>query len=134
MKKITYIFICGFIGAVFRSLIYKIPFLHQELPYNTLIVNLIGSFGLSLIVFLALREIKMGKELHTGITTGFLGAFTTFSTFSKDIFTMFERGSVTHAFTYVIISITGGLICVFLGFITSDIISNFICKTKEARR
>lgn len=116
MKKLIYIFSCGFLGAYLRSIVYKLDFLNVNMPYNTLTVNLIGAFLLSFVLFLTLKEIKLGEELHTGITTGFLGAFTTFSTLSKDMFNMIETGHIINALIYISISLIGGYICVYLGY------------------
>ena len=117
MKKFIYIFVCGFLGAFTRSCIYKIDFLNLSFPYSTVIVNLLGAFLLSCLTFLALKDIKLNKELHLGLTTGFLGAFTTFSTLSKDVFMMIENGNLIPAMTYISISLIGGYLCVYLGYV-----------------
>lgn len=71
-------------------------------PYATLCVNILGSFIMgTLITYLALRGDVSQTRLLPFLVTGFLGGFTTFSAFSLDAFTLFERGKVGLAALYV---------------------------------
>lgn len=124
MKRLIYIFMGGFCGALLRNLFFNISFLtsSQVMPLNTIIVNLIGCFLLSFIVHLAEKSIKMSDTLHTAITTGFLGAFTTFSTFSKNLGDLINSSNFLEAGIYIVISLLGGLFLVYLGYICSNIV------------
>ncbi|WP_424940901.1 fluoride efflux transporter CrcB [Aliiroseovarius sp. S253] len=69
-------------------------------PAGTMIVNVLGSFLIGVIVvLLARKEISHMSPL---LMTGFLGGFTTFSAYSLEAFTLFERGQIGSAAVYVI--------------------------------
>lgn len=84
-------------------------------PYGTLAVNLIGCLLLGGIAEYSLVRLTVPPEWRIGITTGFFGAFTTFSTFSWETVRMFEDGEWMRAAVYVLASVAGGLVCVFFG-------------------
>ena len=92
MKKHIYISIFGFIGAILRMYIKNsnVHILNNIMPYKTLIINVGGSFILSLILTLALI-LEFDENLRIGVGTGFCGAFTTFSTFCKEITTLVKE-------------------------------------------
>lgn len=69
-------------------------------PAGTMIVNVLGSFLIGVIVvFLARKDVTHMSPL---LMTGFLGGFTTFSAYSLEAYTLFERGQVGSAAIYVI--------------------------------
>lgn len=85
-------------------------------PWHTLIVNLVGSFLLGFAVsYLQSRKI-FSQAFISGIGTGFIGTFTTFSTFSMETIQLLEAGHVALAMTYGIISAVAGLVLAFYGF------------------
>lgn len=75
------------------------------LPLGTLFVNVVGSFILGVFVEISALVWSPSPELRAMIVVGVLGAFTTFSTFSLDVVTLFSRGDHTQAFVYVISSV-----------------------------
>jgi CrcB protein len=82
-------------------------------PYGTLAVNVVGSLAMGLIAeYFALRgDLPQGARLF--LTTGILGGFTTFSTFSLDSISLWERGQTMIAAAYVAASLVlslGGLV------------------------
>jgi len=82
-------------------------------PLAIITVNILGSF---LMGFLVVMAAKRGFEhLNLLILTGFLGGFTTFSAFSLETVTLFERGQVMAALAYVAISVLGSVIALALG-------------------
>ncbi|QDP41021.1 fluoride efflux transporter CrcB [Radiobacillus deserti] len=83
-------------------------------PFATLLVNLVGCFLLP-IASNHPRLQRLSAPYRVAIGTGFLGSFTTFSTFSVDTWQLFQAHPIT-AFGYVFISVFGGLACAFLGF------------------
>jgi CrcB protein len=91
----------GALGSVLRYLTNfgVMRLIGPGFPYGTLIVNIAGSFAMgALVVFLAHKD---ATRLAPLLMTGLLGGFTTFSAFSLDTATMWERGQPGLALTYV---------------------------------
>jgi len=84
-------------------------------PSGTLVVNLIGCFLLGGIAEYALLHLSIPPDWRVGITVGFFGAFTTFSTFSWETARMLQDGQWRAATVYVLTSVIGGLVGVFFG-------------------
>lgn len=84
-------------------------------PFGTLIINLSGSFLLGWISnhFVILK--KLPPQLLTGLTTGVIGSYTTFSTFCLEAIQLMEAGKYFLSFAYIVISLLGGLIFVRIG-------------------
>ncbi|NIA72119.1 fluoride efflux transporter CrcB [Pelagibius litoralis] len=74
-------------------------------PLGTLSVNVLGSFVMGLLVEVMAITWSPSAELRALLTIGFLGAFTTFSTFSLEAFLLYERGAVFQAAGYVAASV-----------------------------
>jgi CrcB protein len=70
-------------------------------PAGTLAVNVAGSFAMGVLFVLLTREGRLSPLLMTGV----LGGFTTFSAFSLDAFTLWDRGAWTAAAAYVVLSV-----------------------------
>lgn len=87
----------------------------ETFPWGTLMVNLVGSLLLGL-VFRFLEGIAATAELRGLLTIGFLGAFTTFSTFSFETVSILQDGEWGRAAAYAIGSVFLGLVGVFAGF------------------
>ncbi|MFZ1467786.1 MAG: fluoride efflux transporter CrcB [Paracoccaceae bacterium] len=81
-------------------------------PISTLIVNVLGSFLMGLLV-VVLAE-KSGTRLAPFLMTGILGGFTTFSAFSLDSLTLYQRGDTALAAAYVLASVLLSLAAMFL--------------------
>ena len=84
-------------------------------PWGTVTVNLLGSLALGLLIGGLAHGLHLSQEVRGLIVVGFLGAFTTFSTFSLDTVTLIERGSWTPALGYVFGSVVVGIIFFFAG-------------------
>ncbi len=84
-------------------------------PSGTLLVNLIGCFLLGVIAQYALTHLTISPDWRIGITVGFFGAFTTFSTFSYETVRMLQDGDWMRAATYLLASVVGGLLAAFGG-------------------
>ncbi|MER2106511.1 MAG: fluoride efflux transporter CrcB [Solibacillus sp.] len=112
-----YVGIGGAIGAVLRVMISAaIPF-NGAFPFATLCVNLLGCFLLGL--FLTSTTIIRNVHLKLALTTGVLGSFTTFSTFSYETLQLLQQGAFGYALIYISCSVMGGLICSAIGFSTA---------------
>ena len=112
MQISTYLWIGvgGFIGAVARYGINTWLSVHwgAAFPYGTLFVNLSGSFALCLIIAMLSKGMDMSPYLRLALTVGFLGSYTTFSTFSADALLLFESGYTVRGLGYVLGSVAGG--------------------------
>lgn len=117
MKK--YIFLtCGsIIGAIARYLIegIKIPGYHETFPLNTLFINITGAFLIAFILTIGLEIWAFDPDLRLGLTTGLMGAYTTFSTMCKEASTLLFEGDYISAISYLTASIALGLGAVYLG-------------------
>jgi CrcB protein len=89
-------------------------------PAGTLAVNLIGCFALGWFSRWALNTGRVPPRVHTAISTGLIGSFTTFSTFSVEMIRLFRQGLWGSAFGYAGLSLIGGLALVWLGTAVAD--------------
>lgn len=92
--------------------------LGRSFPYGTITVNVIGAYLIGLIMELGLRSTMIPDTLRVGLTVGFLGGLTTFSTFSYETFTMMEDGQFVAAFINVLASVVLCLLFTWLGIVT----------------
>jgi len=115
----TYLSIAGFgvLGCWSRyamtNLVQNV--LGRGFPYATLMINVLGSFIMGFLFVVTLERLTVPGTLRTGILTGFLGAFTTFSTFSMESNLLIEQGEIFKAALYVLLSVTVGLMAAFAG-------------------
>ncbi|ESQ14971.1 MAG: camphor resistance protein CrcB [Thiohalocapsa sp. PB-PSB1] len=111
----------GAVGAVTRFLVstgvYRL--LGREFPWGTLAVNVLGSFVMGLLFMLLLERSLMAAELRAAILVGFLGSFTTFSTFSLETLTLVEQGEALRALLNVGISVLLCLVACWAGIIAA---------------
>lgn len=85
-------------------------------PYGTLLVNVVGSFLMGVLVVVLAQ--KGGTKLAPFLMTGLLGGFTTFSAFSLDAFTLWERGQTALAGAYVAGSVVLSIMALVVGILT----------------
>lgn len=109
----------GALGAMarfsFASAVFK--WAGKDYPYGTLSVNLIGSFAIGS-AYIWLEEHGYGGDAHRHlIMVGFLGAFTTFSTFSLESLTLLQQGRTLAFLTYIALSLVGCMLATALGMI-----------------
>lgn len=94
----------------------------SSFPYGTLSVNLLGCFFLGVIGKFALNHAAISPDLRVGLTAGFFGAFTTFSTFSWEAIHLLEDGEWTRGLFYVVASVLLGLAGMLAGLRLGDAI------------
>ncbi len=92
--------------------------LGRTFPYGTLVVNIIGAYLIGLVMELGLRSTAIPDTLRLGLTVGFLGGLTTFSTFSYETFALLEDGQFLTAFINILASVAVCLFCTWLGIVT----------------
>jgi len=107
----------GFIGAVLRAYMVGVINHHipHNLPYGTLGVNVIGSFILGMLFFI-FTQISISPLLKSLLTTGMLGAFTTYSTFAFETFLLFQGGSFFLAGANIILNVSLTISFAALGY------------------
>jgi CrcB protein len=86
-----------------------------DFPYATMSINVGGSFLMGFLFFATLERLTVSPELRTGILTGFLGGYTTFSTFEMEILLLAEQGAPIKAALYVLLSVFLGFAAAFFG-------------------
>ena len=92
--------------------------LGRAFPYGTFAVNVIGAYFIGLIMELSMRSTTIPDTLRMGLTVGFMGGLTTFSTFSYETFKLLEDGQFTVAFANVLASVAVCLLFTWLGIVT----------------
>ena len=85
------------------------------IPLGTLLANLIGGYMIGLVVSLFAFWPELGAHARLLVITGFLGALTTFSTFSAEVVSLLQQGRVLMAFLAVSVHVCGSLMMTFLG-------------------
>lgn len=95
----------GAIGAVCRYLtgVAAVRIMGHGFPWGTIVVNVVGSFLMGVLVVVLAK--KGGTHMAPLLTVGLLGGFTTFSSFSLDVLTIYERGQVGLAAGYALASV-----------------------------
>lgn len=83
-------------------------------PYGTMIVNILGSFLMGIFIAKFSHITSIPHEIRHLCMTGFLGAFTTFSTFSLDFVTLWGRGELVQAGLYLLLSVILSISALFL--------------------
>jgi CrcB protein len=84
-------------------------------PFGTFIVNVVGSFAMGLLAGFFVYRAGVPQHVRLFLTTGILGGFTTFSTFSLDAALLIERHQFGVAFGYIVGSVAAGLAALFFG-------------------
>jgi CrcB protein len=87
-------------------------------PLGTFVVNLLGSFLIGLLYIILMEKLSVADQWRPVIITGFLGAMTTFSTFSLDALLLFQQGQYNTALFYVLSSV---MICIFAAYMGMQI-------------
>ncbi len=120
MGQIFAIALGGASGAILRFLVSTgiYSWLGRGFPYGTLTVNIIGSLLIGLLTeALILQRLVISLEFRSAILIGFLGSFTTFSTFSLDTLYLIEQGNLTKAILNVLISLCACIFAVWIGLL-----------------
>ena len=102
----------GIGGAIRHGVNVAFRALGSGFPYGTLLINVVGSLAMGLLASLFALKFDPGQSWRLFLTTGILGGFTTFSTFSLEAVVLYERGELVSMAAYVIASVMlsiGGL-------------------------
>lgn len=106
----------GALGAISRYGVGVVMgrWLGPDFPWGTLTVNVVGSLVMGILIGLFAHD-GTNQTIRLFLVVGFLGAFTTFSTFSLDAVTLFERGAHGAVALYIAGSVIGAIAGLFLG-------------------
>ena len=91
----------------------------RAFPYGTLAVNVVGAYLIGLIMEFSLRSTLVSPNLRIGLTIGFLGGLTTFSTFSYETFRLLEEGNFLLVTVNVLVSVVVCLAFTWLGIVSA---------------
>jgi len=121
MQTVLLIAVFGGLGCLTRYYIsgWVYDLFGRNFPYGTFAVNILGAFIIGLIMEFGIRSTSLPVSLRTGLTIGFLGGLTTFSTFSYETFRLLEEGEFFVAMTNVLVSVTVCLTFTWLGIHTA---------------
>jgi len=115
LAPLAQVAIGGAIGASARYLVNlaAVRVMGREFPWGTLGVNVLGSFLMGVLIATLAR--RGGNDLLPFLAVGVLGGFTTFSSFSLDAVTLWERGQGALALGYVLASVGLSILGLFAG-------------------
>ncbi len=117
LTKILLVAIGGAFGAVARYLITISPLanIFEKFPFPTFIINIVGSFFIGFLFVMLSDKFMINENFRIAVTVGFLGAFTTFSTFELEIVSLVRERYFTTAFAYLFLSVFVGFVGVLSG-------------------
>lgn len=123
MRELVALGVAGALGTVSRyalgGAVHRL--FGAALPYGTLAVNVLGCFALGLVMRVGMISDVITPGARMVVAVGFLGAFTTFSTFGYETFRYVEDGAWRLALTNVAANLVLGLAAVWLGFLVADV-------------
>jgi len=117
MKMLLAVALGGALGAVarYKTVGWVAQLMGHGFPWGTLVVNVVGSFAMGVLVELGALKLNLAPEVRAFLAVGVLGAFTTFSTFSLDVATLWQRGDVMATGAYVAASAALSILALFAG-------------------
>ncbi|MCP3850032.1 MAG: fluoride efflux transporter CrcB [Gammaproteobacteria bacterium] len=109
----------GALGAIMRFWLSGgiYAWLGRDFPYGTLSVNIIGSFFIGIAFILLTERLTLGAEVRAFVLIGFLGAFTTFSTFSLETLMLMQEGLLIKAAGNILLSVILCIIATWTGIV-----------------
>jgi CrcB protein len=87
----------------------------RDFPYATMSINIMGSFIMGFLFVETLERLTLSPVLRTGILTGFIGGYTTFSTFEMEIVLLAQGGEAAKAILYALLSVGLGFVAALGG-------------------
>jgi CrcB protein len=125
MTKYLMVAIGGALGSVLRFWVgdYVSNRMGTRFPYGTFIINVTASFLVGLILTLLAERAHWSPNWRYFIPIGFIGGYSTFSTFEYETFRTFQDGEVLMAGLNIVLSVIVGFVSVWLGVITGRTIA-----------
>jgi CrcB protein len=114
----------GAIGSVLRYYVGQgaLRLMGPAFPWGTLTVNVVGCFVIGVFAEMIARRFGASADLRLLLITGFLGGFTTFSAFSLDAISLFERGDLASGAAYMMASVGLSMLAVFAGLAVARVV------------
>lgn len=103
------------VGGVLRHIVSQLLLTRGMFPMGTLAVNVLGSLAIGALSGFLSRGGAHVEAIRAFAVVGLCGGFTTFSTFSNEMFRLLESGRYGLGFAYGALSLLGGLVAVFVG-------------------
>lgn len=120
---LLWVIVAGGLGSGARYLVGQWAFsLGPAFPYGVLIVNLAGCFALGVLVQLTSIG-TVSPEMRVAIGVGFLGGFTTYSSFNQDTLALMSSGATAAALGNIVLTLVGGLTAGLLGMAVGRAVS-----------
>ena len=121
----VWVAIGGAIGALFRFWVagYVQKKVGISFPFGTMTVNVLGSFIIGFFIQYGLEYLSLPPQVRALVVVGFLGAFTTFSSFSYETISLFTEGEILKAFAYFLLTNIFCFIATFSGIVLARAIS-----------
>jgi CrcB protein len=115
--KVLSVAVGGSLGAVARYLLNISPLagVFVKFPLPTFLINIIGSFLIGFLMIVFADKFVVSENVRMAIIVGFLGAFTTFSTFEIELFGLAREKQMLIAFLYLFLSVFIGFLSVLAG-------------------
>lgn len=120
MIKLVYIALGGAVGAVLRYALSLIPFKPLGFPVMTFVTNILGSILIGIVIGLVVARPSLEGEFDSFFRIGFCGGFTTFSTFSLELFQLLAEREYIVGGVYATMSIACCIMGVALGEFLAD--------------
>ncbi|WP_238546694.1 MULTISPECIES: fluoride efflux transporter CrcB [unclassified Synechocystis] len=102
--------LCRYYATIFLARLFG-----NDLPYATFLINFSGCVGMGLVVTLATQPALMSPDLRLLLAVGFLGSYTTFSTYALEVTALWRTGQLAEGLIYGLGSLVVGAIGVLLG-------------------
>lgn len=118
MERFLWVCLGSGVGGGARYLVsgWALKALGASFPYGTLAVNVLGSFLIAVVMFAGVEAAAIPPTLRLALTTGVLGGFTTYSTFSYETMKALQDGAWGLAVGNVLVTVVGCLAACLLGW------------------
>lgn len=126
MDKYLWVGLGGFFGAVARFSvgIWIAERLGTRFPYGTFFINISGCFLIGFLMTLVARQPSIPPAFRLIFPIGFVGAYTTFSTFEYETLVNVQAGQISVGIYNVVFSLIVGFVAVWIGMILGRLITN----------